>query len=49
MEQVGENEMAEVQQDAVESSDTYKRQQVGELLRMQFVGVKIRARRQRPA
>ena len=27
VEQVGENEMAEVQQDAVESSDTYKRQQ----------------------
>ena len=37
VEQVGENEMAEVQQDAVESSDTYKRQQVVNYA-MQFVG-----------
>ena len=37
VEQVGESEMAEVQQDAIESSDTYKRQQVVNYA-MQFVG-----------
>ena len=48
VEQVGESEMAEVQQDAIESSDTYKRQQVVNYA-MQFVGGRYKYGRQRPA